>query len=195
LPIELAKLTPSMTTPRSRLAAEATRPSSEAPPSSTPTPPRLPPPETFDIIPPLHQLLSRLLAQSPAIPGADGNTTAAGAGSTLSSDPNVLTYADLQPLEIQNLASEAGAIKSRIARARGEIKKLPDVERTIDEQMEEIAYLEAKIAEQRETLAGMARNAAGSMREEDGAMVLESTENGAGATTDRGGAGVLVDAK
>lgn len=155
-----------MTTPALHLGP------SEPPPSTSPSPPPLPPPSTFDILPPLHQLLSRLLAQSSTIPGPDGEAQPGSA--TISNDPNVLTYQDLQPLEIQHLAGEIGAIKTRVQKARAEVKKLPDVDRTVEEQGEEIEALEEKCRLLREALAGMAARA----RSEDAAN--RRHENGEG---------------
>lgn len=122
----------------------------------------LPSPSVFDILPPLHQLLSRLLAQSAGIPIplADGQEGIAPAAGPVSSDPHALTYKDLQPLDIQQLAQEASRVKIRIQKARQAIMLLSDMERTVAEQTEEILDLEEHCEELRRVLRGMAAQAA-----------------------------------
>ncbi|KAK5277640.1 hypothetical protein LTR16_009538, partial [Cryomyces antarcticus] len=101
--------------------------------------PALPPPETFDILPPLHQLLSRLLAGNP--PNL--------------ADPSLAAYPDQQHLDIQQLATESSSIKARIRKALAAVRALPDMERTVEEQEEEIEYLESKIRRQRRIIEDM----------------------------------------
>ncbi|KAF2838550.1 hypothetical protein M501DRAFT_1016643 [Patellaria atrata CBS 101060] len=107
--------------------------------SSTSTGPtaalQLPDPSTFDFLPPLHQLLSRLLS-SPSL-----NSSGAGA----SGDALLQPYPNEQPLEIQNLQTAAGALKVKIQKARQAIKALPSIDRTVEDQEEEIAYLTERI--------------------------------------------------
>lgn len=80
----------------------------------------LPPPQTFDIIPPLSRLLSRLL--------------------TNPLDPNV------QPsLSPKDLATEVATIKLKIQKARTAVEGLPDIDRTIEEQEAEIRELKGRI--------------------------------------------------
>ncbi|TKA72845.1 hypothetical protein B0A49_05149 [Cryomyces minteri] len=114
---------------------------SPATPSNTATQsiPSLPLPETFDILPPLHQLLSRLLAANPP------NLT----------DPSLAAYPDQQHLDIQQLATEASSIKARIRKALAAVRALPDMERTVEEQEEEIEYLESKIRRQTRIIEDM----------------------------------------
>ena len=83
----------------------------------------------------------------------------------VSSDPNVITYNELIPLEIKQLATEASKIKIRIQKARQTVKAMPDVDRTVEEQQEEIEELEAKCEALRAVLKGMATRAG----HEDGA--------------------------
>ncbi|MCJ1391646.1 hypothetical protein MMC18_004511 [Xylographa bjoerkii] len=102
-------------------------------PSSTSAPAQpttLPSADTFDFIPPLHTLLSRLLV-----------------------NPSESTGNTLSP---KDLATEAAAIKIKIQEARAAVQGLPDVDRTIEEQQEEIAELEERIREQRMVLREVA---------------------------------------
>ncbi|MCJ1385183.1 hypothetical protein MMC17_008304 [Xylographa soralifera] len=102
-------------------------------PSSTSpraNPTTLPPADTFDFIPPLHTLLSRLLVSQ-----------AESAGTTLSP---------------KDLATEAAAIKIKIQKARAAVQVLPDVDRSVAEQQGEIEELEERIREQKRVLREVA---------------------------------------
>jgi len=79
--------------------------------SNLPSPPTLPPPSTFDLLPPLHQLLSRLLDST--------------------------VYPHDEPLETKDLATAAAAIKLKIEKARTAITGLPDISRTVEDLNEE----------------------------------------------------------
>jgi predicted RNase H-like nuclease (RuvC/YqgF family) len=59
-------------------------------------------------------------------------------------------YADLPPLEPKELMNETLHIKTKIRRAQKELEKLPDMQRTVEQQQEEIAELEERIQKQRE---------------------------------------------
>jgi RNA polymerase II transcription mediator complex subunit 9 len=114
--------------------------------SSTPAPPpagppSLPSPSTFDILPALHTLLTRLLT-STAQP-SDPNHP-------LSTDPEAA-----KPLEIQHLATEASKLKIRLQKARMAVLGLPDVDRTCEEQQEEIDELEERVARLKGILKGL----------------------------------------
>lgn len=71
----------------------------------------------------------------------------------------MLTYSDVTPLDIQHLASEAAAVKMRVQKARQAVAGLPDMDRDIEEQQEEIAELEERCEQLREALRGMAGRA------------------------------------
>ncbi|KAI9797946.1 MAG: hypothetical protein M1825_005669 [Sarcosagium campestre] len=88
----------------------------------------LPSPATFDFLPALYSLLSRLVL------------------STSSAEP---------ALEPQQLATEASSLKIRIQRARGAVDALPEMDRTIEEQEVEKAELLRKIRRQHEILNGL----------------------------------------
>ncbi|CAD6581651.1 MAG: hypothetical protein ASARMPREDX12_000621 [Alectoria sarmentosa] len=90
------------------------------PPSST-----LPPPQLFDILPPLHALLSRLLLP----PSLDGAT------------PSPDTMAPISP---KDLATAASSITSKIQKARVAVRELPGVEMGIEEQEDVMAELEGE---------------------------------------------------
>lgn len=97
----------------------------------------LPSPEVFDIIPPLHELLSRLLSTATT---SNGSTTA-------------IAYKSAEPLGFQQLVAEASAVRNRIRRARRAVEVLPDVEREVVEQEREIVELRARIEKQRKVLS------------------------------------------
>jgi DNA-binding transcriptional regulator GbsR (MarR family) len=77
---------------------------------------------------------------------------------------DVVTYAELQPLEAKDLPNEVIAIKSRIRKALRELEKLPDMDRDIEEQETEIRKLEQKAAKQKEVLQRLGDIAKNKMR-------------------------------
>ena len=107
--------------------------------------PALPPPQTFDILPIVHELLARIdHRQDPIDPASEPD--AADLGSL---------YADLPPLDPKELPAEVLQVKAKIRRALKELEKLPDMERSIEEQQEEIEELEERERKQREVLRGL----------------------------------------
>lgn len=80
----------------------------------------LPSPQTFDIIPPLHNLLACLIA-------------------------NPLDPSNPPSLSPKDLATEAGLIKLKIQKAKASIESLPDIDRSTEEQEAEIRELEERI--------------------------------------------------
>ena len=105
-----------------------------------------PPPQTFSIIPPIHALLLRLQA---------GTSTEANVSSSPAFDANPQ---QAQPLSIKDLASAAAPIRLKIAKARAVVDTLPDIDRTIEEQEEEIKALEARVKRLKGTLARVAHS-------------------------------------
>ena len=103
----------------------------------------LPPPETFDILSPLHELLHQLLHN----PSAGSTNLSANYAPTL--------FPNQQPLEVQQLAGEMSAIRNRIRKARAAVEALPDVERSVEEQDEEMAALRGRIERQKQMLSNI----------------------------------------
>ncbi|KAH7094912.1 RNA polymerase II transcription mediator complex subunit 9-domain-containing protein [Paraphoma chrysanthemicola] len=133
-------------TPHATASARASQPptgaATPAPPNAAPAIPSIPPPSTFDVLPDLHKLLKRLLdtasqppaaTPTPAQPSADG------------------------PLEIQNVATAANDIRRKIQKARTAVLALPDVDRSCEDQEEEIEDLEATIARLKASLRELGR--------------------------------------
>lgn len=108
-------------------------PAQPSPDQATP----LPSPRTFDILPALHELLSRLDHGLPASEEVDGH------------------YPDPAPLEPKDVPTQALPIKARIRKALRELEKLPDMDRTVQEQQEEIEELEIRIRKQKQVLRGL----------------------------------------
>ncbi|KAI5288419.1 hypothetical protein KEM54_005227 [Ascosphaera aggregata] len=123
-----------------------------------------PPPQVFDILPQLHDLLARLItptasSQTPVpnlgLTGGEpllsgpGNPVAAvgGAGSTVGSATGGLSI-DPKALQI-----ESAAIRRRLQRAQAAVEGLPDMHRSVDEQESEIEAVERRIARLKEVLA------------------------------------------
>jgi hypothetical protein len=110
-----------------------------------PTSPVLPAPSTFDVLPDLHKLLKRLLdtaSQPPAATPTPAQSSADG------------------PLEIQNVATAANEIRLKIQKARRAVVALPEVDRTCDDQEEEIEELEARIGKLKASLRELGRPSA-----------------------------------
>jgi hypothetical protein len=137
-------------TPHASASARASQPptgaATPAVPPAAPASPGIPPPSTFDILPDLHKLLKRLL-ETPTQPPAATPTPA-----QLSADG---------PLEIQHVATAANDVRLKIQKARRAVMALPDVDRTCEDQEEEIEYLEARIARLKASLGELGRPAAG----------------------------------
>lgn len=115
----------------------------------------LPPPQTFDILPALHELLARIDHSA-----TDPTTSLDDQAPNDSEDIGAL-YSPLQPLEPKELPTEVLEIKRKIRKALKELERLPDMERSIDEQQEEIDALEGRIKRQGEMIARLAELAKG----------------------------------
>ena len=114
----------------------------------------LPPPQTFDILPPLHELLARIdVYHSQNHPGTDLDDHA---GPDDAAADLGASYAELQPLNPKDLPTAVLDIKARVRHALKELEKLPDMDRTTEEQTAEIAKLETRIAKQQELLHSVA---------------------------------------
>ena len=110
--------------------------SQPVPEQPLPTAAPLPPAQTFDVLPALHELLARI--EHTSLPPGDTGEE--------SIDHH---YTDLAPLEPKDLPAEVLSIKSRIRRALRELEKLPDMHRSVAEQEQEIAALESRVQVQR----------------------------------------------
>lgn len=64
------------------------------------------------------------------------------------------------PLEIQHVATAANDVRLKIQKARRAVLALPDVDRTCEDQEEEIEDLEARIARLKASLRQLGRPAA-----------------------------------
>ncbi|MCJ1270747.1 hypothetical protein MMC22_010644 [Lobaria immixta] len=138
-------------------------------PSAAPTPgpnPPLPSPSTFDILPPLHALLSRLL-----LPGPNNNAPAASSPLATSSSPHLINAAATAPLSPKDLTTASSAVKIKIQKARVAVQRLPDINRSVQDQQHEIRELEDEVARLRGVLAALgegAREAAGTALDRQG---------------------------
>lgn len=97
----------------------------------------LPPPTTFDILPDLHKLLKRLV-------------------DTASTPVSAQTGVD-SSLEIQHVAIAAADIRLKIQRAQRAVMALPEIDRTCEDQEEEIEDLELRIARLKASLQELGR--------------------------------------
>ncbi|KAJ5861497.1 uncharacterized protein N7529_008807 [Penicillium soppii] len=155
----------------------------ETPLKDAPTAPQIvpfPPPQTFEIIPPLHGILLRLLSpkdSSAGTSGAPGNPTGASAepslaqnqqpsssvpdglnnGSTTASqavpEVSLLDSSSHPPLDVKNLPTETSSVRIRIQKARAVVEGLPDVHRSVDEQRREIWELEDRVSRLRSVIS------------------------------------------
>lgn len=134
-------------------------------------PDAFPPPETFDFLPLLHVLLRRISVHSGApFPGGTGGGEGAEAASGADVDSSDKGLWDLKThLDIKNLGPAVSHVKVRLQRARVAVRAMPDIERSIEEQEEEIRELERMIERQRGVLRGLGQGetVGGDKMEED----------------------------
>ncbi|OKL60785.1 hypothetical protein UA08_04298 [Talaromyces atroroseus] len=100
---------------------------------------------------------TQTIAAPPALPSA---STGDSSFAVSNANPNALP-----PLEAKDLSTAASAIKIRIQKARAVIENLPDVDRTIDEQAEEMDELQERIACLKAVITDFGRRAA--VKEDD----------------------------
>jgi hypothetical protein len=133
---------PSPTTP---FTSRTPAPQAAPPPSLAQLPPHL-----LDIVPSTERLLSRLLLPAPGLQ-ADGSTAPAS-----QAGPEHKRH-----LDIQQLDQAANSVRMQIQKARTGVAGLPDMDRTVEDQKEEIEWLEARIAKMQDmmdkTRAGFAK--------------------------------------
>lgn len=120
----------------------------------------LPPAQLFDILPPLHSLLSRLLLP----PSADGLTPATDT---------------ITPLSPKDLATAASSITNKIQKARIAVRELPGVEMSIEEQEDVIAELEEESRRLRGVEEGIMLAARKRLDEGTGEVKGASADDGA----------------
>ncbi|KUJ10641.1 uncharacterized protein LY89DRAFT_247479 [Mollisia scopiformis] len=156
----------------------ATSPTSQ-PPSLTNLPDGLSP-DCLDTIPVLSAILARLQ------PPQNANVPASTAGSPPAAATPKLVK-DLEngtgPLTVNQIPIAADGIKSRLQKARAQVKQLPDMERSIAEQEQEMRELEEKIKKQRAALVHLKEVGSAIKREreqkekEGGADLMETGED------------------
>ncbi|KAE8449968.1 hypothetical protein EG329_007107 [Mollisiaceae sp. DMI_Dod_QoI] len=152
----------------------ATSPTSQ-PPSLTNLPDGLSP-DCLDTIPVLSSILSRLQ------PPQNANNAASATGSPPAATPKDLAEGT-GPLTVKEIPLAADKIKSKLQTARLQVKQLPDMERSVSEQEQEIRELEDKISKQRAALAQLKEAGVAIKREreqrgrEGGADLMETTED------------------
>lgn len=194
----MASRSPTAVTPLPKLSSAPETPAKDTTATTTTTPQAVPfpPPQTFDIIPPLHGLLLRLLSPSNNVTGAaghgaTGDATGAGGPSTaqfqsqqqqqqtsmtgsgnnqhpgsatggpasLAAEIAALSSNAPPPLDIKDLPTEASSIKIRIQKAQAAVEGLPDVQRSVAEQNQEIEELEDRIAKLQSIISDFGRRA------------------------------------
>jgi hypothetical protein len=103
-------------------------------------------PDSLDTVPVLASILSRL--QTP------GTNTTVPAGSPPAASPSQLA-AGTGHLSIKDIPSATDSLKHKLQTARVQVKELPDIDRSVQEQEEEIRELERRIGEQRAVLESL----------------------------------------
>lgn len=104
----------------------------------------LPPPQTFDILSVLHELLARIDHTSTELGGISGQPDILESGNDIGA-----LYTDLAPLEPKELPTEVLQVKAKIRNALKELQKLPDMDRSVEDQQVEMEELEERIAKQK----------------------------------------------
>ncbi|EKV06902.1 Mediator complex, subunit Med9 [Penicillium digitatum] len=153
-----------------------------------------PSPQTFEIIPPLHGILSRLLSSkgqsdvpgdTTGVSGAsqvqtqqtpsnisngahDGNTTSSHAAPEVSD----LGSSVRPSLDVKTLPTETSSVRIRIQKARTVVEGLPDVHRSVDDQQREISELEDSVRRLRSVISDFGNRAG--MLHEDNTRTVEA---------------------
>ncbi|KAJ5468042.1 hypothetical protein N7475_005794 [Penicillium sp. IBT 31633x] len=169
----MASRSPTVGTPLLKSSVAPETPSKDTPTPAPQTVP-FPSPQTFEIIPPLHGILSRLLSSKghqTGLSGASGDTTGASGASQAhnqqASDGNndnpssshavpdvaVPDPSAHPPLDVKNLPTETSSVKIRIQKARTVVEGLPDVHRSVHDQQREIAELEHRVRRLRSVIS------------------------------------------
>jgi hypothetical protein len=175
----MASRSPTAATPLPKSSAVPESPLKDA--SETPETVPFPPPQTFEIIPPLHGILLRLLSPKNAQTGPTGvsgeTTGALGASAdaqvqqqqapssipggdnnnlaTSQAIPEVPVHDSngVPPLDVKDLPTATSSVRIRIQKARAVVEALPDVDRSVEEQKTEIAELEDRVARLRAVIS------------------------------------------
>lgn len=179
----MASRSPSAVTPFPKPSSVPDTPYGEASSSPSPQPVPFPSPQTFDIIPPLHGLLLRLIspqttgeaalsgARPPPAAGAASSAAPPHSQSQLqppsATDNHASSNAEVgavgpnapPPLDIKDLPIETNSIRIRIQKARAVVESLPDVHRTVADQEREIEELEDRIARLRSVIVEFGKRA------------------------------------
>ncbi|EAW09516.1 RNA polymerase II mediator complex middle subunit MED9 [Aspergillus clavatus NRRL 1] len=165
----MASRSPAVVTPLPKPSSAPDTPAiKETTTNTTPHTVPFPSPQTFDIIPPLHGLLKRLLSPQTAgegpraAGGATGETGPSGSGPSQgvqqpSHHPSMGNGG--LPLSTKELPTEASAIKIRIQKAHAVVEGLPDIHRSVAEQEREIAELEDRISKLKSVVSDFGRRA------------------------------------
>lgn len=176
----MASRSPTAATPLPKSSAVPESPLKDA--SETPETVPFPLPQTFEIIPPLHGILLRLLSPKPAPAGPTGvsEETTGGLGASAdaqaqhqqapSSIPNPTTSQAIPdvpvhdsngvpPLDVKDLPTATSSVRIRIQKARAVVEALPDVDRSVEEQQTEIAELEDRVARLRAVISDFGNRA------------------------------------
>ncbi|GIK01386.1 hypothetical protein Aspvir_005422 [Aspergillus viridinutans] len=162
----MASKSPTAASPLRKPSSAPDTPMVGEPTNTAPQPVSFPPPQTFDIIPPLHGLLLRLLSAQTAGEGGPRTAGEAGQAPSGSSGPGQgvqqqtsATGSGLAPLSAKNLPTEASSIKIRIQKAHAVVESLPDIGRSVAEQEKEIEELENRIARLNAVLSAFGKRA------------------------------------
>ena len=104
-------------------------------------------PDSIDTLPVLAEILSRLQNLSPE--GTTGVTPSA----TPSHSQGLLSSSGV--ISTKDLPTATDGLKHKLQKARGQVRELPDIQRSVKDQEEEIGRLEERIRKQKEVLEGL----------------------------------------
>ncbi|WYZ34130.1 hypothetical protein EsH8_I_000406 [Colletotrichum jinshuiense] len=109
-------------------------------------------PDALDTLTELTGILTRLRTAIQASGAVGGITGATPAGTGPGATPNPLGTSPNAPVSLKDVPAQTDALKHKLQRARTQMRALPDMDRSIAEQEEEIGQLEERIRMQREVL-------------------------------------------
>jgi hypothetical protein len=119
----------------------------------------MPRPEDFDILPDLHKLISSVARPDNRDAHLDQSQTPSQA------------KGDGEKLRVEDVPEQAATVRGKIHRARAAVMALPDMDRSLEDQQEEMADLEAHIARLKATLHGLGQPTNGRFdQDEDSSM-------------------------
>ncbi|KAJ9611554.1 hypothetical protein H2200_004738 [Cladophialophora chaetospira] len=141
-------------------------------PFTHPDVPPFPPPSTFSLLPDIYILLARLHLLHQTSQSQTNGHSQQSTQPHPQINPAILNGAPL--LDPKDLPGQIYPLKQKLAKARAAVEELPDVDRTVEEQEDEIRRLESRVRGLKTRLASLGEIA----REKGDVEMREAGEQG-----------------